>query len=59
MSTMEAIQIIEGNEDAEETSIQEAWQYLIDKGVVWQLQGFYGKTAKQLIEAGVCTPAAA
>lgn len=26
----------------------------IDKGWVWKLQGFYGRTAAALIEAGLC-----
>lgn len=26
----------------------------IDKGWVWALQGFYGRTAKSLIDAGYC-----
>lgn len=26
----------------------------IDKGWVWHLQGFYGRTARALIEAGYC-----
>ena len=30
------------------------WQSLIDSGVVWKLQGFYGRTAQSLIEAGHC-----
>lgn len=33
----------------------EAWQYLIDSGHVWQLQGWYGRQAKLMIERGVCT----
>jgi len=31
------------------------FQGLIDSGMVWQLQGSYGRTAMQLIEAGLCT----
>ena len=29
---------------------------LINDGIVWQLQGFYGRTAANLIEAGYCQP---
>jgi len=29
---------------------------LIKDGVVWQLQGMYGRMAKRLIEAGVVSP---
>lgn len=34
----------------------EAWQHLIDKGLVWKLQGFFGRTAHRLISEGICTP---
>lgn len=54
MNTFDAIEIIEGLTDADETEILAAWQYLIDTGVVWQLQGFYGRTAHRLIDEGLC-----
>ena len=41
--------------DSEQAHIQ-AWQYLIDSGHVWGLQGFYGCTAQDLIEQGICKP---
>jgi len=44
-------------EGASETEQLEAWQYLIDTGACWSLQGWYGRTATALIEAGYCTPA--
>jgi hypothetical protein len=39
--------------DSEDQYIQ-AWQHLIDTGLAWQLQGFFGRTARQLIDQGVC-----
>lgn len=60
MTVFEAAMIAEGNfdiagyEPSEELSRQ-AWQLLIDTGVVWQLQGWFGRQAVALIEAGECT----
>lgn len=53
MNIFTAIQIIEDGADDPELAI-EAWQHLIDTGVVWSLQGWYGRTAAALIEEGVC-----
>lgn len=56
MTIFLAVSIVEGDEDADEDRRIEAWQYLIDNGVVWQLQGFFGRMAASLIEQGVCVP---
>jgi fatty acid-binding protein DegV len=59
MDTFEATMIAEGNQDATEEQQQEAWQHLIDTGLAWQLQGWFGRQAARLIEAGVCHAAQA
>jgi len=43
----------EGELESEEEMV-EGFQHLIDSGMVWQLQGFYGRTARDLIDAGLC-----
>ena len=42
----------QGGLDREE--VIELFQSMIDSGLVWQLQGHYGRTAMELIKAGVC-----
>tara|TARA_A100001515_G_C4555762_1_gene204951 strand:- start:38 stop:253 length:216 start_codon:yes stop_codon:yes gene_type:complete len=53
-SLSDAICVIELGEGSEQDQIA-AWQYLIDTGAVWQLQGIYGRTAVLLIDEGICT----
>lgn len=36
-----------------EDEIIEAWQYLHDTGLAYQLQGWFGRTAKNLIAQGL------
>ena len=56
MDLQTAIELIEDSDGtvAHEMLI-EAWQYLIDSGNVWELQGWYGRQAKRMIAMGVCT----
>ena len=55
MDQFTAVMIAEGVEEADEETTIAAWQSLIDSGLVWQLQGFFGRTAAQLIEQGICS----
>ena len=57
MTLYEATMIAEGVEPADEETQVEAWQFLIDTGVCWRLQGSFGRQAAALIDAGVCEPA--
>ena len=43
--------------ELDEDGIIELFQELIDSGLVWQLQGSYGRTATFLIENGYCVEA--
>lgn len=53
-----AVGIAEGFEEAEnEQQVIEAWQHLIDTGLCWKLQGWFGRTAMDLIKNGICNAA--
>ena len=56
MNTYTAVGIAEGFIDADdEHQVIEAWQFLIDTGMAWQLQGWFGRQAQAMIDAGLCT----
>jgi hypothetical protein len=54
MDSYTAIGIAEGFvEPTDEDQIIQAWQYLVDTGLAWQLQGWFSRTAMDLIEQGL------
>ena len=55
MENFEAVMIAEGVDPASEEEQIEAWQHLIDSGLAWSLQGWFGRNASNLIEQGICT----
>ena len=52
MNNYRAVGLIEGFEPGTENEIIMAWQYLHDTGIAYKLQGWFGRTAKYLIEIG-------
>ncbi len=54
MTDFEAIIVIESGASSHELVV-EAVQQLIDSGTAWQLQGYYGRLANQLLSSGDCS----
>ena len=54
MANVSQIIAFENGELDEEETIT-LFQGLVDSGLAWSLQGFYGRTARDLIEAGLVT----
>ena len=53
MDLFSGVSIIEGDREVDnEEEVIAAWQYLHDSGAAYNLQGWYGRTAVQLLEQG-------
>lgn len=48
------ILLFESDYDLTDEEIIEGFQHMINSGIVWELQGFYGRTAQNLIDNGYC-----
>lgn len=60
MNMIDFIMMVEGGEfDHENEEHVQALQDMIDSGMAWKLQGFWGRFANQMIQLGVVTAKAA
>ena len=58
MDNYTAIGLAEGFIEAENEQQEiDAWQHLVDTGIVWKLQGWFGRNAARLIDNGIIKPA--
>ena len=53
MDNYEAVGLAEGFIEGTEKERINAWQYLVDTGMAWNLQGWFGRTAQMLINDGI------
>jgi len=54
MNNYEATGLAEGFIEAEsEEQVIDAWQHLHDTGLAYKLQGWFGRTAQELLKQGI------
>ena len=55
---LDAVLIAEGEKDPTPSmSYVDAWQFLVNTGEVWKLQGWFGRAAARMISQGTIDPA--
>lgn len=58
MDNTQAVGVAEGwIEASTKEEYLAAWQHLIDTGLAWNLQGWFGRQAQHYIDEGLCRPA--
>lgn len=55
MTPINAVLIAEGEIETDQETQIDAWQYLVDTGLAWSLQGAFGRMAQELIDQDVIT----
>lgn len=56
MDNFRAVNVAEGfDEPLDHAEYIAAWQHLVDTGLAWKLQGFFGRTATTMIQSGKLT----
>jgi hypothetical protein len=53
MDNYRATMLAEGVDEGTEEEVIAAWQYLHTTGLAYQLQGWFGRRAQEMLKAGV------